>query len=59
MAAKANLVLENLIVKTFPFGCHLFRGDGKQAGIYTITDFQVLARRVPPLAYRTISSHPR
>ena len=44
---KSNFVLENLIGKTFPKGCHLFGGDGRQAGTYTITDLQVLARRVP------------
>ena len=42
--------------KRFPKGCHLFGGDGRQAGTTTITDLQVLARRVPPLAYGTISS---
>ena len=41
MAAKANFVLENLIVKTFPKDSHLFSGDGKQAGTYLITDFKV------------------
>ena len=51
MAAKADFVFENLIGKTFAKGCHLFGGDEKQAGTYTITDLQVLARRVPPLAY--------
>ena len=25
---------------TFPKGCHLFGGDGKQAGATTITDLQ-------------------
>ena len=35
--------------KTFPKGCHLFGGDGRQAGTTTITDLQVLTRRVPLL----------
>ena len=45
--------------KSFPKGCHLFGGDGRQGGTATIADLQVLARRVPPLAYPTNSSHPR
>ena len=53
---KSNFVLENLIGKTFPKGYHLFGSDERQAGTYTITDFQVLARRVPPLAYPGNSS---
>ena len=36
---KSNVVLENLIGKTFPKGCDLFGGDGRQAGTYSITDF--------------------
>ena len=32
-------------------GCHLFGGDERQAGTTTMTDLQVLARCVPPLAY--------
>ena len=37
MAAKANFVLENHIGTTFPKGSHLFVGDGRRAGTYTIT----------------------
>ena len=36
---KINFVLENLIRKSFPNGSHLFGGDGRQPGTYTITDF--------------------
>ena len=36
---KSNFVLENLIGKTSSKGYHLFGGDGRQAGTYTITDF--------------------
>ena len=35
---KSNFMLENLIGKTFPKGCHLFGGDGRQAETYTITE---------------------
>ena len=48
------LVLETR--KRFPKGCHLFGGDGKQAGTTTITDLQVSAPRVPPLTHVPNSS---
>ena len=41
MAAKANLVLENLIVESFPKGSHVFERDGKQAGTVKIIDLNV------------------
>ena len=56
MAAKANFVLEILIVKTFPKGSHLFGGGGKQAGTNTITNLQFKQARNAPPAYVTNSS---
>ena len=41
MDAKANFVLENLIVKTFLKGSHLFGIGGKQAGTNTMTNLQL------------------
>ena len=35
---KSNFVLENLIGNTFPKGYHLFGGDGRQAGTYTMSE---------------------
>ena len=51
MAAKAKFLQEILPVKTFPKGCHLFGGDGRQAGTTTITDLQVCTRPAPPPTY--------
>ena len=56
MAAKANFLQEILPVKTFPKGCHLFGGDGRQAETTTIAELQFSSPHKPPLTYGTNSS---